>query len=134
MIAEFDTALKTLVGDTLPGVPLYGNFEPRANLTSTIIARLRFNGFTKADHRISQSSVSQQWAIDLQADQALADSTVPATMDGYLDDLIGALLGATLTGTFDQIKIDSLAAGINDAESAVQYTIFFSFSAVIRRA
>ncbi len=134
MITEFDTALKTLVEDTLASVTVFGNFEPRSNLTGAIIARLRFLGFAKADHRVSQSSVVQQWAVDLQADQALADSTAPATMDGYLDDLIGALLGEPIEGTFDGVKIDGLAAGINDAEAALQFTISFSFSAVIRRA
>ena len=133
MIVEFDTALAAIVTAAIPGVPVHGNFSPRADLTADIIARLRFAGFTRQDHRLTQSSVTQSWAIDLQADQALADGTVAATMDGYIDDLIGALLGAQITDTFDGIKIDGIAAGINEAESAMQYTLNISFNAVIRR-
>lgn len=133
MIVEYDNALQALVGAALPGVPVDGNFDPRADLTDTIRARIRFNGFGKQDHRKTVSSVTQQWAIDLQADQAMADATVAAAMDGYLDDLIGALLGAEPANTFDGIKIEQVGAGINEAESALQYTLTISFNAVIRR-
>lgn len=133
MIVEFDAALSALVEAAIPGLSVYGNFEPRADLTGDILARLRFLGFSRQDHRKTASSITQQWAIDLQADQAMADSTVAATMDGYLDDLIVSLIGAEPAGTFDGIKIEQVGAGINDAESALQYTITISFNAVIRR-
>jgi hypothetical protein len=133
VIVEHDTALTTLVGTALPGVPVYSAFDPRAGLTAAIIARVRFAGLGKQDHRATVSSVTQQWAVDLMADQALADAATASTMDGYLDDLIGALLGASPAATFDGIKIDALGAGINEAESALQFSVSFSFNAVIRR-
>lgn len=133
MIVEYDTALQALVAAALPGVPVDGNFDPRADLTDTIRARIRFNGFGKQDHRKTASSITQQWAVDLQADQALADATVASAMDGYLEDLIGALLGAEPANTFDGIKIEGVGAGVNEAESALQFSITFSFNAVIRR-
>jgi hypothetical protein len=133
MIIEFNDALVDIIERTI-AVPVYGNFQPRADLTDTIIARVRFTGFTRQDHRPTQSSVTQTWAIDLQADQALADGDVVEEMDGHIDDLIGALLGAQIADTFDGIKIDGIAAGINEAESAMQYTLNISFNALIRRA
>jgi hypothetical protein len=134
MIIEFNDALIDIIETALPGVTVYGNFSPRADLTDQVIARLRFTGFTRQDHRLTQSSVTQSWGIDLQADQARADADVAEDMDGYIDDLIGALLGAQITDTFDGIKIDGIAAGINEAESAMQYTLNISFNAVIRRS
>lgn len=133
MIVEYDNALVALVEAAIPGLSVYGNFAPRADLTGDIVARIRFNGFGKQDHRKTVSSITQQWAIDLQADQALADATVAATMDGYLDDLIGALLGAEPANTFDGIKIEQVGAGINEAESAMQFSMNISFNSVIRR-
>ena len=133
MIVEYNTALVTLVGTVLPGVTVLGTFDPRTDLTAVIIARVRFAGFSKQDHRATVSSVTQQWAVDLMADQALADAATASTMDDYLDALIGALLGASPAATFDGIKIDALGAGINEAESALQFSVSFSFNAVIRR-
>ena len=133
MIVEYDTALQALVAAALPGVPVDGNFDPRADLTDAIRARIRFNGFSKQDHRKTASTITQQWAVDLQADQALADASVATAMDGYLDDLIGALHGAEPANTFDGIKIDGVGAGLNEAESALQFSLTFSFNAVIRR-
>lgn len=137
MIVEFDTALTTLIETAIPGVPVYGNFEPRADLTGAVIARLRFDGFGKQAHRRTESTIEMRWAIDLQADQALADATLAADMDGYLGTLLGALIGVDLTAgdlrSFDGIRIEDVGAGINEAESAMQFTLRFSFNAVIRR-
>ena len=132
MIVEYDTALQALVNAALP-IDCVGNFAPRADLSGAIVARLRFLGFSKQSHRATVSSVTHQWAIDLQADAALAGGTQAATMDGYIDTLIGKLLGAEMAGTFDGAQIDGVAAGINEAESAMQYTLTISFNAVIRR-
>jgi hypothetical protein len=105
VIVEYDTALQALVNAALP-IDCVGNFAPRADLSGTILARLRFLGFSRQSHKSTVSSVTHQWAIDLQADAALAGGTQAATMDGYIDTLIGKLLGAEMAGTFDGAQID----------------------------